>query len=274
MPPADNNSLIHAFSDSENSLYTFVAVEGATTADEHASAVSRIIRETVEGVLSNAADFIGLVGADFVAITWVFVVPECDDTQIIKRARRMRERVLAGRPQWCGSQFRIVVCTDAQLCPRELLEMDSATSIHVEVSTPSEDEIDEAVSDEIVERLTEKISVDATFTSDPTRLHEYRDDLLRDYVYGKRQLAALEETFTFAYDAIIRRSNSVFRSLKLAMAAGDGGPSSVLALQDRLAEGIGMDLPNLSGVLREDLARHYVADWMVQCPLEFREAVV
>jgi hypothetical protein len=204
---------------------------------------------------------------------WVLLTPEFDDKDVLKHARKIEKELLrVPHPAWCAEDFRIVVTTDAEMFPDELgrLNASSQATIRLMVDEPTIEQVEREVDPGIVERLSQKLCVNAMLAANPDELDGYRSETLLDYVYGKRQLAALEDRYGSTYSVVQSRAKNIFKSLNRAMAGFDGGPAGVAAIENELAEGLMNDLPSLSPVTCEDLARHFIADWLINCPLRFR----
>lgn len=91
-----------------------------------------------------------------------------------------------------------------------------------------------------------------------------------DYVYGKRQLAVLEDRYSAAFAAVDRRARGTLRRLTQRLAAGSGDAQDLAALAHELSAKFADDVPALAPMACEDLAHYYMADWWILCPLRFR----
>ncbi len=122
----------------------------------------------------------------------------------------------------------------------------------------------------LVDQLVNKLCVNAMLLANPEELDAYTSETLLDFVYGKRQLEALENKYGATYIRVQQQAKRTFRALARTMAATDGGPAGIEAIAKDLATGLASELPALPAETCENLARHYVADWFINCPLRFR----
>ena len=267
---------LEAFRLDDGIVYQCYAPQDAYTNKDVTAAQKRKITKDLGTLVNNPIQTEALLGAEYRIRRWVLLTPEFDDKDVLKHARKEEKKLLAmtPRPPWLAEAdgFRILVTTDIQLFPAELATMHrSATStIRIPIPQPTPEQVTKAMPADLVDRLTEKLCVNAFLAADPEELEAYRAEVLMDYVYGKRQLSALEERYGSVYELVQKRAKATFNSLNRAMAAGDGGPSGLLTIEHDLAEGLARDLPALPEITCGDLARHFMSDWLISCPVRFR----
>lgn len=267
---------LEAFRLDDGIVYQCYAPQDAYTNKDVTAAQKRKITKDLGTLVKNPVQTQELLGAEYRIRRWVLLTPEFDDKEVLKHARKEEKKLLAMTPgaPWLAGGFRILVSTDLQLFPAELATMHrpTASTIRIPVIQPTPEQVTEAMPADLVERLSRKLCVNAFLAANPEELEAYRAEVLMDYVYGKRQLSALEERYGSVYELVQRRAKATFNSLNRAVAAGDGGPSGLLAIEQDLAQGLARDLPALPELTCGDLARHFMSDWLISCPARFRAA--
>lgn len=207
---------------------------------------------------------------------WVLLTPDFDSRQLVEYARAKSESIRADpRPPWCDPEFEIVVATDEIFAvERAALFGQLAQGLHLDVPEPTDDELFSGAGGGIAETLTAKLQAEQSLEQNPERLAAYRSSLLIDYVRGQKQLELLQNDYSSLHAAVSRRFTSTLRGLAREMAGTAGaGPVVVETLMRRLAQSLHGDVPGLSQLLCEELARFAVALWFVQCPLYFPEPI-
>lgn len=122
----------------------------------------------------------------------------------------------------------------------------------------------------LAEVLVTKLLTVPDLARDRARLHEYKSETLRDYVRGQAQLDELQNNYSILFKAVDQRLKSKLRGINRELTGRPQyGAVAIQAFLEGLREALREDAPGLSGVLCEDIARHVVAKWLVQCPLYF-----
>lgn len=264
---------MEAFRLDEGVVYQCYAAKDAFTNQQLTNAQKRKISDDTKTLCNKVDQTQEILGKAYRIRRWVLLTPEFDDKDVIKHARKVEQEVLADpRPEWCHDDFRIVVTTDFETFPDELRNLGnhSASRIRLAVEAPSAEEAVNAVAPELIEKLRGKLRVHPMLDRHPEELESYSRETLMDFVYGKRQLDALEDRYGATYSAVQKRARNSFRSLARAMAATDGGPSGVQLIHMKLSDGLETELPSLPAETCDELARHFIADWLINCPLRFR----
>ncbi|AYF28834.1 hypothetical protein CSH63_15490 [Micromonospora tulbaghiae] len=255
-------------------VYQCYAPEIALNTAAQTTAQKGKIRDDIAKLVGKPADTMKLLGDGYSIRRWVLLTPDYDDKELVKYARykSKKTRDLAPRPPWCHDDFQIVICTDKELFPTELKTLSgmSAGSIHINVPEPDDDEAVEDLGPTLAQRLRNKLAEHPQLSDDPDRLDGQCTDTIFEYVYGKRQLEVLESRYGLAYEAVVRRARSTFRTIRRKMDAGSGGPSDLIDLIEQLTSSFSRDVPALAPLACDELARHYVASWLIDCPLRFR----
>jgi hypothetical protein len=257
-------------------VYQCYAPEDAFTVEAQTEAQKTKIRKDIAKLVSKADETVLVLGDDYLVRRWVLLTPEYDDKELIKyaRAKSARTRNLTPRPPWCHDDFQIVVLTDEDLFAEQLATLAGmpAGSIRL-IASVDDSEIVTSADEGMTGRLKGKLAANPVLAQDAATLEECCDDTLLDFVYGSRQLQILEDRYTLAFESIVRRSNLTFRTIRRRLVTGVGGPTDLDDLVRQLADNFMRDVPALAPLACEELARHYVASWLIDCPLQIQGAI-
>jgi hypothetical protein len=257
-------------------VYQCYAPEDSYTTATQTEAQKGKIREDVAKLTAKSAETMRLLGADYKVRRWVLLTPEYDDKELVKYARYKSKKIrdMSPRPPWCHDDFQILVCSDRELFAPQLATMNgmSAGSIRVDIPEPAPTEI-ELHAKPFEQGLRDKLLEHPRLADDSQLLDDYCEDTLFEYVYGKKQLEVLQARYGLAYETIIRRARSTFRTVRKRMATEGANISPDLPqLIEQLAASFLADVPALSPLACDELAKHYIALWLIECPLRFRGA--
>jgi hypothetical protein len=254
--------------------YQCYAPENAFTAQAQTDAQKRKIRTDIHTLVSKPEETVAILGDGYLVSRWVLLTPEYDDKELIKYARvKSRSTRSPSRPAWCAEDFEIVVHSDKDLFSIELAQLTGPTNL-IKLNLPeiSADDAYASIEGGVAAKLTEKLQVSPDLRADAALLADYRSMTLMDYVYGKGQLEVLEDRYSAAYEAVIRRARVTQRRLSRRQGAGSGAVGDLQALARELSDNFASDVPALARMACDDLANYYLADWLISCPLRFRAA--
>jgi hypothetical protein len=253
-------------------VYQCYAPEDALSIEDQTNSQKKKIRTDIHKLVSNSDETIKLLGTGYLIRRWVLLTPEYDDKELVKYARYKGDKTRESmpRPRWCHDDFQVLITTDRELFPAQLAAWPSglATQIRLQVAEPAEDELIRAVDAGLSGRVEEKMRMNPLLAADGAWLAEACSDTLWEYVYGKSQLQALQDRYGLAYEAVSRRARMICRSLT----RGTSAVADPEALVRQLSDGFAADIPELARIACDELARHYVATWWVECPLRYRAA--
>jgi hypothetical protein len=256
-------------------VYQCYAPQDSINIQAQTDAQKNKIQTDIHKLVSKPDETVELLGNGYLVTRWVLLTPEYDDKELIKyaRAKSLKTRSLVPRPPWCDETFEIVVATDTEQFPIELPQLTAPTDIiRLNVQEMTDEDVYASIEDGVAARLTEKLSVCQPLQADESVLASYRSEILVDYVYGKKQLAILEDKYSLAYSAVDQRARTTLRRLTQRLAAGTGDPADLKLLAHELATDLSLDVPALARVACEDLAHYYMAAWWILCPLRFLAA--
>ena len=253
-------------------VYQCYAAQDAYDVPALTDAQKRKIRQDVKKLVDDPVKTANIIGQDTLIERWVLLTPYCDSKELIIYAREKSKEIRSATPcaPWCHPDFQIVVADDDEFSAQKiLLYGNSAIGLELSVSEPGHAEI-ESVANDLALRLLPKLQVDPALASSRESLTRYSDEIILDYVRGGRQLEILEQEYTLVAEVVSRRAKSTLRSLtRLSLGTPGSGPEMVNSLTDRLESDFHSSAPSLSPLLCEELARHFIAAWFVECPLRF-----
>jgi hypothetical protein len=254
-------------------VYQCYAPQDAFSTEAQTNAQKRKIGDDIYKLVSKPDETVQLLGQGYQISRWVLLTPEFDDKELVvyARAKSLKTRTTDPRPPWCGADFEIVVATDTDLFSVEMAQLFGPTDvISLDLPELSTQDAYASVDDGVAVKLTEKLRVCPTLQANETELTEFRGQILIDYVYGKQQLAVLEERYSAAFSAVEKRATATLRRLTQRLAAGSGDAADVDRLARELSDHLHADIPALARMTCDDLAQYYLADWWIICPLRFR----
>lgn len=230
------------------------------------------IRTDIKKLVDDPARTQRLIGTGRLLRRWVLLTPSCDSKDVVIYARDKSAKVRAHpRPVWCDQDFEVSVHSDELFSAERATLYGHVVRLALDVDDPSVNELEDALG-AVGLRLRDKLQADAELGADTILLQAYRDELLLDFVRGKKQISILENQYTATYAAVRRRAGATLRALTRVTlgSTATSGAEMVEALTQRLAGDIAASSPGLSSELCEELARCYVATWFIDCPLRFR----
>jgi hypothetical protein len=256
-------------------VYQCYAPKDALTVEAQTNAQKRKIKDDIYKLVSKPDETIELLGQEYLVTRWVLLTPEFDDKELIKyaRAKSLKTRTMEPQPTWCGGTFEIVVATDSDLFSVEMARLYGPTNvISLDLPDVSTEDAYAWVEDGVAAKLTEKLRACPALQDNETDLTEFRSQILIDYVYGKQQLAVLEDRYSAAFSVVDRRASTTLRRLAQRLAAGSGDAADVNRLAEELSDRLHSDVPALASMTCDDLAQYFLASWWILCPLRFRTA--
>lgn len=256
-------------------VYQCYAPKDAFTVEAQTNAQKRKIKDDIYKLVSKPDNTVELIGQGYLITRWVLLTPAYDDKNLIKyaRSKSLGTRTMVPRPPWCGDDFEIVVATDTDIFSVEMAQLFGPTNvINLELPDVSAEDAYASVDEGVAARLTEKLRVCPTLQANEADLTDFRSQILIDYIYGKQQLAILEERYGAAFAVVEKRARATHRRLAQRLAAGSGDAADVDRLAGELSNHLHADVPALARMTCDDLAQYYLAYWWIVCPLHFRAA--
>lgn len=231
------------------------------------------IRDDIKKLSDDLARTQRILGPDFKVERWVLLTPYFDSKELViyARSKSITTRK-APCPKWCHPEiFEIVIHTDELFAAERASLLTSGRSkLHLDVRIPTSDEVRDQAGQDVENKLQGKLLIDPGLAASTSDLENYLVELLLDYVRGNEQKRYLASEYTSLFFTVRREADAVLRGLTRFMAARrTDGLEAVEDLTARLAQRMANEAPGLSDSLCEDLARHYVAEWFIECPLRF-----
>jgi hypothetical protein len=251
--------------------YQCYAAQDAYNVRSLTEAQKRKIHDDLRKLVDHPVRTAELIGPDTVLRRWVLLTPSFDSKELVRYARGKSRRIRQDpRPPWCHTTFEIVVHTDELFAlERAVLYGFQRPALDIEVPSPTQEEVRDSAAG-LDARLRPKLSGDRALAASPSDLDLYRDELILDFVRGGRQRSILENDYSSSYFAIRRAADATLTALTRIMYGSQGsGPHAVEELCRQLASEFHAAAPALSEMLCKDLARYYIAQWFIDCPLRF-----
>ncbi|NMO55590.1 hypothetical protein HH310_30945 [Actinoplanes sp. TBRC 11911] len=274
----DGDGGMEAYRLDDGIVYQCYSPEDSFTVASQTESQKGKIRDDVGKLVNKTAETMRLLGPSYRIRRWILLTPDYDDKELVKYARLKSKRVRDSvpRPPWCHDDFQILIYNDRELFPAELKKLNGLLSGQIRLTTmePQLHEV-ERHGKPFEQGLREKLLEHPQLAEDPDRLQAYCQDTLYEYVYGQKHLEALEARYGLAHEVILRRANTTYRTIRKSNAV-DGARThqEIAQLAQQLAASFSRDVPTLSSLLCDELAHHYIASWLIQCPLRLGGAAV
>lgn len=219
---------------------------------------------------TNAREIAALIEPNKVRC-WVLVVPRVEDKAILKHAARKAKEVRARNIDGISDEFLVRVLT-AEAFPAERRGLGDAIPLALpEIGDVSEDQVAEFAA-------TEDLSTDALdakllklMTSDE-RIDQLRKEMLRLYIVGAELDHWVRRHHPALWDAWQHARHGVKRTLKMSEFTSSEPPGArVETIRDNLREAVQESVPALIASDATSLAWGTIAEWLVECPLDFGE---
>lgn len=218
----------------------------------------------------NLGDIVSLVAPSEINC-WAFLVPRVEDKEILRHAARKAEELRKMQLAGMSAAFVVRVHTAADF-PTECRKLDA--SLAAEIPT-IEVRSDAEIAQQIAEADLEVATLDGKLVrllaqADESGLATLRAEFLRFYVVGReledwvrRHHPALWERWQHAREAIRR-------TLKTAELTTSAAPNDRLgSLLKDLESSASAAVPTMMTSDAASLAWGTVADWLIECPLDF-----
>lgn len=230
------------------------------------------IRDDIRKLVSQPEQTRKLLG-EVVLHRWVLMTPEFDSRRLIEYARTKSQttRRLSPRPFWCAPDFEIVVCSDEEFSfERAALVTQAAATVRINCQDPTDAEVYGSIGEGAAEALTAKLRVDPHLAGDVEALEAFRGELLGVWVRGRRQMDELASDYAEVHDRVRVFFREVRRSITMSRFTGPSGAALLDTLVRESSERLRAEIPTLSITLCRELAWSHVAEFFIECPLEFR----
>lgn len=200
---------------------------------------------------------------DMTVDTYVFLVPQFDDKELLPHAQTKSDLVRGWKLPWTAPTFAITV-NDIDFLREEWEALRGALRPVIELAPAASP----APHAELVETLVRKLGVIPRLTDNPVRAADWRESLLSDYVDGNGILLRLDEISPEYHDRITRivagREKHLARRTEASEPVDD-----LMELTDTLVEAIHRDVASIDDADVQRIAGSIVADWLMRCPLEY-----
>lgn len=205
---------------------------------------------------------------------WILLVPRIEDKSALKFAAEKAQQVLTWELSCASPGFIIRILTPDDF-PAERQRLGaSATQLVPHVAVGDDDEIVKFAEDHSipVTALDEKLAR-LSLTAAPEDIALLRREFLRHYVVGLQLDQWIRRHFPPQWEKWQHGREAVKRTLTTNRLIDPAPPhAKVTAILDQLSRAAAEGLPALDSTAGMSLAYGTVADWLVECPLDFPEA--
>lgn len=251
------------------------AAQGSLTAEELYKKQRAKINTDINKFISNKSKLQRIFGS-VVICRWILLVPDHISSDIVSYCDSKRVQVLDARlPYVDEAAFYVKVAsdTDYPIARRALAEA-GLGNIQLADELPTHEDVeswaDHADNSAQIATLERKLNNLAAIRADLPK-ERLRIDLLISYLHGLRILNGLKNDFPKLYEQTRLRKAARERliSIRSAVSMIDAG-QTVSQEMERMEAEFASTAPALQPNHHADLAAHAVADWLLQCPLDFR----
>lgn len=206
---------------------------------------------------------------------WLLVVPRHDSGPLLVHAESKAVVVRrAGLAYVSADEFRIgVVTADYFAQERAMLGAAAAIRIHIPppAVTATERDLIEAGGSAFLDNLNAKSTKLPSLSGDTVR-QQFREAIMTYYVQGQVVLDRLRRDYPQVFEVIVQEKAARARQLEMESLlrtgqAGDRVTQEIQAIQQTIQ----LRFPNISSETRTSLSMEALSDWLLTCPLNFRE---
>lgn len=254
----------------DGKLYQCYADQGSNSTDDRYKKQCKKINDDLNTFCAKHSQIQEVLG-DQVIDTWCLVVPRKDDKRLITYCNKKSKEVRAKNLPYASKTFKVVVIEKADLAIWEK-RAQRVDYIYVDIPEPDIDAIMAELQNAGLETLRGKVARAYQHAD-----QEERDRRVRNFVLNSALshncLTELSEREPQTYRAIASRITATLRRLESYGALPK--PTSLEVLGEELAQlesQLHSDAPILDPNSRQIIVIGAIADWLLQCPLDFANA--
>jgi len=230
------------------------------------------MNQDIDKFIDNHKDLSKLFGTLKIE-SWWFVVPQHRSAKLVQHATSKASLVKSKRLPYVGDNFHIHIATGEDFA----VERQAAITKRVEALQLEETEVPEMEvqdwadkNDQFVQVLDRKIRAYSGETRE-SKIRSLRDKWIERFIAGENTLKKMQTDFPDIWEEFRvlkkRRENGLFTKYSTATA----GAAVLTETLDQFKAEIENNLPNLVS-LADELSVATVAEWLLQCPLDFPDA--
>lgn len=229
------------------------------------------ITEDVGKFIKNRVELEKLLG-DVKIARWVLLTPRFDDKSTIKHASKKTKELRAAKLPYATDDIAVVVQTDDAF-PIEKRRLVEARLRELDIwpEEPTEPQVatwrDGNIS--LVSKLEGKASR-IPFLRTPASQQAFTAKMLRAYLRAESFLDRLRANYPEEYHMVLRSRQARARDLEAQSLLGLNEPgATVVRVKEQFAGELFDSVQILDRARATDVAWGAVADWLLQCPLDF-----
>lgn len=230
------------------------------------------IHDDIEKFIRNGAELQKLFGPLKIE-SWWFVTPEHKSAKLVQYAQKKAEEVKEAHLPYTTRKFFIHIATpedfetEKQIAVRRGLDM-----LRIDGLLVDESELAEWAdgNDQLIQKLDAKIRR-YVGVCELEKLRELREEWLRLHINGKNVLSALRKSHPQLWEEVDRCKSQRRRYLFLNFSTSKAPPEVLREAVEKLRTSIAAKIPQIEELTLEALVYEAVADWIIECPLDFPE---
>lgn len=226
------------------------------------------INKDIKKFMNNKDNLINLFN-DIKIKRWVLLVPENVSSDLVKYASRKTNEVKEKHLDYVSEDFRILIKDETDFSSEKTQLINAGILLYRhpeeeidEISVKSFDEEDE----EGVNNLTYKIKNNHT-NIEEKKFEELKYLLIKEYIYGNNIIDHLHSNFPELWQEV--RKIKKMREESLLIESIDNKTTLINEI-DKISH-LYKELNKLHIDTIEHLAREAISDWLMRCPLDFKE---
>lgn len=248
-------------------LYQCYADQDSNSADDRYKKQCRKINEDLNKFCNNCGPVQELLG-DQIIQTWCLVVPRKDDKRLISYCNKKSKEVLGKNLSYASKTFKVTVIDrrDLVVFERKAQRLDY---LYLDVPEPDIELVMLELTGAGLETLKAKVARAYCQYGE-----DYRENRVRQYVLNgalaNNCLTELSERDPQTHRIIFSRITATLRRLEAYGALQRPTPLDVLGAElDQLTIHLEKDVPLIDPNTRQIIVIGAIADWLLQCPLDF-----
>jgi hypothetical protein len=202
---------------------------------------------------------------------YVFLVPRHDSKELVIHAQRKAAQVREWELPFIRDDFAITVETDDHYAQERNAML--AVHEHLVPLSPVTEASRTSWEDENLDLLGDARGKLASLGLHGAGLDRYLDQLSNQFLLGENGLSALRSKYPGSWQAVSSLKSDKEEMLSLEYPPGSTTTGSeVNLIVKALTEEIRQEVSSISPKLARTFAWSMVADWILRCPLDFRES--
>jgi hypothetical protein len=275
VPDKDRGDLgVEGFTvDGTGCIYQCYSTEAVGGSERYRAQRDKITRD-LKKLAKNRDRLEGLFG-QHVMRTWILVVPEHDTKDLVEHARKKEVELRQAGLPFLSPDVTVVIQTDVKNFAIERRALEDAAAATITVAP----EIGEVEASEAVLALKTNDAAQVAVMDEklakvlaPDTAVDVRDRMLRQSVDGANIREHLRGSHPLTLERVLRQHQIEARDLLDERDFGQLHKGSITEVRARYEKRLRDSVPGLGDVQSSRLSHAAVADWVMECPIDFEGA--